>query len=159
MVANIFLFLFVSLFHPLHLSVSDIYHNPQTNSLEITQRIFIDDLEKALRQRYGRNVDIYNSEDPELLSEIIGDYVLQNFRLSLNARPVPLNYLGYEIEEDAVWVYLEAPKVRDFKNISVRNSLLFELFTDQLNLINVKKEGAIRSLKLEPDHEQDSLNY
>ena len=159
MITNIFLFFVFSLFHPLHLSVSDIFHNPETNTLEITQRIFADDLEDALRNHFNRKIDIFKPEDPEMLSKFIGDYVQQNFRVSLNSRPVSLNYLGYEVEEDAIWVYLEVPKVRNFKSISVRNTLFFEMFNDQLNLINVKKDGKIRSMKLEPENEQSSLNY
>lgn len=156
---TIFLYVYFVLFHPLHLSVCEITHNPEANSLEITQRIFADDLEDALRNRFGRKVDVYNPADPEILSEMIGDYVQQNFRISLDGRPIQLNYLGYETEEDAIWVYLEVPKVKNFKKISIRNTVFFEMFDDQLNLMNIKKEGSIRSLKLEPDQEQGSLSY
>lgn len=156
---TIFLYVYFGLFHPLHLSVCEITHNSEANSLEITQRIFADDLEDALRNRFGRKVDVYNPADPEILSEMIGDYVQQNFRISLDGRPIQLNYLGYETEEDAIWVYLEVPKVKNFKKISVRNTVFFEMFDDQLNLMNIKKEGSIRSLKLEPDQEQGSLSY
>ena len=159
MLTNIFLFLYISLLHPLHLSVSDIFHNTETNSLEITQRIFADDLEDALRNRAKTKVDIFNPKDPEVLSRLIGDYVRQNFSISVNSRPVELNYLGYEAEEDAIWVYLEVPKVRNFKSITVQNTVFFEMFDDQLNLINVKKNGSIRSLKLQPDKRQSSLTY
>lgn len=159
MLTNIFLFLYISLLHPLHLSVSDIFHNTETNSLEITQRIFADDLEDALRNRAKTKVDIFNPKDPEVLSRLIGDYVRQNFSISVNSRPVELNYLGYEAEEDAIWVYLEVPKVRNFKSITVQNTVFFEMFDDQLNLINVKRNGSIRSLKLQPDKRQSSLTY
>lgn len=159
MITNIFLFLYISLFHPLHLSVSDISHNRETNSLEITQRIFADDLEDALRNRLGGKIDVFNPTDPELLSELIGDYVQQNLRVSLDSRPVRLSYLGYEREEDAIWVYLEVPKIKKFNTIMVRNTIFFEMFDDQLNLINVKKNGSIRSMKLEPDNQQASLSY
>lgn len=159
MITNIFFFLYFSLLHPLHLSVSDISHNTKNNSLEITQRIFADDLEDALRNRIGGKVDVYDPADPDLLSELIGDYVKQNFRISVDNKPVTLSYIGYETEEDAVWVYFEVSKVRDFSTISVKNTVFFEMFEDQLNLINVKKNGSIRSLKLEPDNEQKSLSY
>lgn len=159
MITTIFLYVYFGLFHPLHLSVCEITHNSVANSLEITQRIFADDLEDALRNRFGRKVDVYKPDDPETLSEMIGDYVQQNFRISLDGRPIQLNYLGYETEEDAIWVYLEVPKVKNFKKISVRNTVFFEMFDDQLNLMNINKEGSIRSLKLEPDQEQGSLSY
>lgn len=159
MILNIFLYLYVSLLHPLHLSVVDIHHNSQHRSLEITQRLFADDLEDALRKFKGGKVDVLNPPDREELKKIIGDYVLQNFSLYLNDKPVRMNYLGYEQEEEAIWVYLEVSKVQDFRSIEVTNTVFFEMFDDQTNLINVKKNGKIRSMKLDPDHELDRLNY
>lgn len=159
MIATVFFFVYFNLLHPLHLSVSDIYHNQEKNTLEISQRLFVDDLEDAIRKETGGKADILQPKDPELLSQIIGKYVLQHFSVYLNKEEAPLRYLGYELEEEAVWVYLEVPGVREFKTISVRNTSFFELFDDQLNLINVKKNASIRSLKLEPEHAQDQLIY
>lgn len=159
MVVNIFFFLYISLLHPLHLSVVDVHHNTQNRSLEITQRIFADDLEDALRQFTGGKVDVLNPPDPEQLKKIIGDYTLKNFSLYLNDKAARLNYLGYEQEEDAIWVYFEVSKVADFRSIEVTNTVLFEMFDDQTNLINIKKDGKIRSLKLDPDQELGRINY
>ena len=159
MITNILLFFYLSLLHPLHLSVCDIFHNSEKNTLEITQRIFADDLEDALRNRSNGKVDVFNPKNPEILSQLIGEYVQENFELLLNSRPIEVNYLGYEVEEDAIWVYQEAPKVRNFKSITVRSTLFFEMFDDQLNLINVKKNDTIRSLKIQEDNKQSSLTY
>lgn len=160
MIANVFLFLcFAAWLHPLHLSVSDIHYKPENETLEITQRLFADDLEDALREFSGEKVDVFNPRDPDHLKKIIGEYVEQNFDLSLNEQPLSLNYLGYEREEDAIWVYLEATQVPDFNSLSARNTVFFEMFDDQMNLINVKKDGRIRSLKLSPEQEQGRLSY
>lgn len=159
MIAQIFLTLHLFLFHPLHLSVSDVVYKPESKSLEITQRLFSDDLEDALRTFSGRKVDVLNPPDPERLSALIGDYLLENFRLQLNGKPVQPNYLGYEIEGEAVWVYLEVPGVRRVREIGIQNTAFFELFDDQVNLINVEKDGEIRSLKLTPEQKFDKLRY
>lgn len=159
MIVNIFLFLYFSFLHPLHLSVVDIHHNTENRSLEITQRLFADDLEDALRQFTGGKVDVLNPPDPDHLKKIIGDYVRQNFDLYLNDKAAKLNYLGYEREEDAIWVYLEVPKVPDFRSIEVTNTVFFEMFDDQTNLINIKKDGKIRSLKLDTGQELGRINY
>lgn len=159
MIAQIFLTLHLFLFHPLHLSVSDVVYQPESNSLEITQRLFSDDLEDALRNFSGQKADVLNPPDPEQLSALIGDYLLEHFRLQLNGKPVQLNYLGYEIEGEAVWVYLEVPGVRRVREIGIQNTTFFELFDDQVNLINIEKDGEIRSLKLTPEQKFDKLRY
>jgi hypothetical protein len=160
MIANVFLFLcFATWLHPLHLSVSDIHYKPEAGTLEITQRLFADDLEDALRQFNEEKVDVFNPRDPERLEKIIGEYVMEHFALSINEKPVDLNYLGYEREEDAIWVYLEATQVPGFSSLSARNTVFFEMFDDQMNLINVKKDGRIRSLKLSPEQEHGRISY
>lgn len=159
MISTVFLFFYLSLLHPLHLSVCDVYHNQEKNALEISQRLFVDDLEDAIRKGSGGKADILQPKDPEQLSQLIGKYILQHFSVYLNQEEAQLQYLGYEVEEDVVWVYLEVLNVSDFESIGIRNTVFFELFDDQLNLINVKKNGRIRSLKLEPEQKQDQLIY
>lgn len=159
MISNIFFFLYFVLIHPLHLSVSDIDHNPEAKTLEITQRLFADDLEDALRQFSGEKVDVLNPADPEHLKELIGEYVQQHFIISLNEQPQALHYLGYEQEEDAMWLYFQLTEVPDFSSIGVKNTVFFEMFDDQTNIINVKKEGRIRSLKLHQEQEQGRISY
>lgn len=159
MIAQIFLYFHLFLFHPLHLSVSDVVYKPENKSLEITQRLFSDDLEDALRHHSGKKTDVLNPANAEQLSALIGDYLSENFELQLNGQTVQPNYLGYEIEGEAVWVYLEVSNVKRIRQIGVRNTIFFELFDDQVNLINIEKEGAIRSLKLTPEQRFDKLSY
>ena len=159
MIAQIFLSFYLFLLHPLHLSVSDIKYNQEAKSLEITQRLFADDLEDALRHFNGSKVDVLNPADPKQLSDLIGSYLQQNFRLQLNGKQIPVKYLGYEIDQDAVWAYMEVPNVRKVQSIGVQSTLFFELFDDQVNLVNVDKEGKIRSLKLTSSQKRDQLNY
>ena len=159
MIASVFLFLYISFLHPLHLSVCDIEFDSQNRSLEISQRIFADDLENVLRPKIGAKTDILNPVNKEQLSSAIRDYVLQNLQLQLNGKKVTPRYVGYEVDEDVVWVYMEVPNVRSLSTITVQNTLFFEVFEDQLNLINVKKDGKVRSLKLAGDQKEGTLRF
>ena len=159
MIASVFFYLFISFLHPLHLSVCDIDFDKQTRSLEISQRIFADDLENVLRPKVGAKTDILNPVNKEQLSSAIREYVLQNLQLQLNGKKANPRYIGYEVDEDVVWVYLEVPNVRSLNTITVQNTLFFEVFQDQLNLINVKKDGKVRSLKLTGDQKEGTLRF
>ena len=137
------------LVHPFHVSVSEIFHNQENASLEITMKIFTDDLENALR-RYGK-YDIYlddNFDDPAI-SQLLRDYLSNNFGLIVNEREVEANFLGAEGEIDAVWCYLEVEGVKKIKTIQISNSVLLELFPDQVNLVHVDYQGKIKSLQLD----------
>ncbi len=158
MLNYIFLFL-LGWFHPLHLSISDIVFNQKTGSLEISQRIFIDDLEDALRSHSGLPMDLINPKDPAMAQQLVGDYLKQHFRLQVNGKAVETHYLGYEIEEDAIWAYLEVPKVRRLNSVQVQHTLFFHQFTDQLNLINVTVGDQLKSLRLQSDEDAGTLRF
>ncbi|MDX1628346.1 MAG: DUF6702 family protein, partial [Fulvivirga sp.] len=68
-------------------------------------------------------------------------------------------YLGHELEAGAIYVYMEVEKVRKLNSLTVRNEVLLPVFDDQVNLVHVKVDGKIRSMKLEEGDEEDQLNY
>jgi hypothetical protein len=158
MLHYLFLLIF-SWFHPLHLSISELVLNQKTNSLEISHRIFIDDLEAALKEQNGQVLDLTSPKDPQLAKEVVGDYLRQHFRLQLNGKTVQPQYLGYEVEEDAIWAYMEVPRVRQLRSVNVQNTLFFKRFTDQMNLINVTVGKELKSLRLQADSPNGDLQF
>jgi hypothetical protein len=145
--------------HPLHLSVSDLVLNPQSGSLEISHRIFLDDLEDALKEYTGQPIDLTNPKDPQYAQEMVGRYLQQHFQLHINGKAVKPQYVGYELEEEAVWAYMEVPGLRQFGSISIQNTLFFDRFTDQLNLVHVSQKGKIKSLRLDSKSERGTLTF
>lgn len=159
MILQFIFLLFTSLFHPLHLSISELVLNPKNGNLEISHRIFIDDLEADLKERSGQSLDLIKPKDAEKARALVGNYIEQHFKLQVNGKSAKPQYLGYEVEEDAIWVYMEVPGVRKLKEVQVQNTLFFKRFTDQLNLINVNVGGQIQSLKLEADQPTGHLRF
>lgn len=159
MILNYVFLLVVGWFHPLHLSVSEVVLNPKSGNLEISHRIFLDDLEADLQERYGKQIDLMKPSDPELVQELVGNYLNQHFRLQVNGKNVQTRYLGFEVEEDAIWAYMEVPKVRQISSINVQNSLFFNRFNDQVNLVNVSVGNKIKSMRLQADNDNGTLKW
>jgi len=61
-----------------------------------------------------------------------------DFRL-ISHLQTPYRFLGFEPQNDAIWVYLEVPTTQDLSGVFLENSLLVESFDDQTNLIQVAK--------------------
>ncbi|MEQ8414586.1 MAG: hypothetical protein RIB71_08960 [Imperialibacter sp.] len=154
-------FVFVTwLAHPFHVSVCDVEFNDKTKALEISQRIFLDDLEEALRKKSGwTTLDVVNPSDKKRFDALMKEFVIENLSIEINNKPVKLSYLGHEMESDAIWCYLEVTGVNNLTTIGVENSVLIDTFPDQVNLVHVKKEGKIRSLKLYRDNIKGSIDY
>jgi hypothetical protein len=160
MILHICLIFVTWLAHPFHVSVCDVEFNEKNHSLEISQRIFLDDLEEALRKKSGwTTLDVVNPSDKKRFDALMKEFVLENLSLEVNNKPVALSYLGHELESDAIWCYLEVTGVNNLATITVENKVLIDAFSDQVNLIHIKKEGKIRSLKLHRDNGKGSIDY
>ena len=59
------------LIHDLHLSKSEIRHNTKNNALEISVKIFIDDLELTLQEAGHPNLNILGSDEHPATDSIL----------------------------------------------------------------------------------------
>jgi len=157
MIKFLFSLLYLGL-HPFHISVTDIEFDAEAKSIEISQKIFIDDFEEVLRAIGNENVDLVNG-DKDSNNEMIKKYLLQNFEVKANGKNTEYNFLGTQIEADAIWCFMEIPKTRKLKTISVSNTLLTNRFEDQMNLVHIKRSGKIKSMRLTRLNPSESFDY
>ena len=140
---------FFVFFHPFYVSITSVDYNEKAQSMEVSCRIFYDDLEDALRAGSNRQVDLVNPTDKQTIDSVLADYLLRHFRLSVDGKPVNLQYLGYEIEDDVAWCFLEAGNIREVKNITIDNRILFGQFPKQSNIMHITANGQRKSVKLD----------
>lgn len=134
--------------HPFYVSVATIEHNEQNKILEISCRIFYDDLENELKKEGFSKDDILHPKNKASFEKGLATYLGKNFKIKVNNSPVPIRYLGYQIEEDAAWCYMEAPATGAISQISVLNTLLYQQHPSQTNIIHVTVKGKRKSTKL-----------
>lgn len=139
----------VSLMHPFFVSVIEINHNTKEATVEISVRVFTEDLEKTLQKYTTTKLDIINPADNHFLDKQISSYLQQKIKLKINGQPVVFTYLGHEIQKESVWSYLEIPKVAAIKKIEVDCTLLYDFEKAQSNIIHVKGKNMDKSFKLD----------
>jgi len=147
------------LFHPFYISLTEIRYNNTNQSLEIAQKIFWDDLEVALGDKYKTKVDFLNTQNKAVLEEMVKDYLLEKNQIKVNGQVVNLSYLGYEIKEEAAWFYMEATNVPLPKLVEIKNEVLIQNFDGQQNIINFYLDKKPKSLILYRDNETGKLAF
>ncbi|SNS31439.1 hypothetical protein SAMN06295967_10743 [Belliella buryatensis] len=145
--------------HPFYISLTDIRYNKTEKSIEIAQKIFWDDLEVGLSRTFDTKVDFINPNSPSRLEDMIKKYLLTHNQITINGKRVKLDYLGYEIEEDAAWFYLEGKEVEIPMTVEINNSLLVKEFAEQQNLINFYIDRKPKSLILYKDRTSGLLKF
>lgn len=123
--------------HDFHTSLTEINFNPKSGALEITIRVFTDDLEAALTSiNQGKMVSIErNAKGADVL---IQQYLQKHWGLiSPQKQLKSYEYIGKEPELDATWLYIEVPQAQNLKGYTLFNTIFLELFDDQTNLTNI----------------------
>lgn len=135
--------------HPFFVSVVDINHNAEQAALETSIRIFTDDFENTLRQRFpGKKIDLYRFDAGGQTDSLIFRYLKEKLAVSVNGKPMVWNYVGSERVEESIWCYLEAGGVRKVESIQISNRILYEYKKEQINMHHIVVNGQRKSLKL-----------
>ncbi|AXY78229.1 hypothetical protein D3H65_31385 [Paraflavitalea soli] len=140
--------------HPLYVSVTEFNHNAADKTLEISCKIFTDDFEKTLATVYNKKVDLFNPKDKAEADRLVSEYVRKRLLVKLDGKDVALEFVGFERENDAVWSYFQAAVPAVPKKVEINNSILYEIYDKQLNLMHVTVGGTRKSTRLNyPDKE------
>ena len=134
--------------HPFYVSVTQIEENTKENLMEVSCRIFTDDFEKTLRMHYTNHIDLLSPTDKVQMNKLINDYVSKHLSIAIDGKLHPLQFVGYEKNEEAVECYFQINNISVKKNISVFNNLLFEYKPEQINIVHVTVKGKRKSRQL-----------
>ena len=145
--------------HAFHVAVTEIEYDGKSSQLEITHRIFIDDLEVALTEWSSEKIDILNPSDPAKLNELIGKYLSEKTSYILNEKEVEVKYLGSEREEAVMYCYQFVSDVKKVKSLKVSNTVLMETFDDQTNIVHVANNETNMSLKLSKNKNSGEVSF
>lgn len=145
--------------HKFYVSITRIEYVKEKNSLQIITKIFIDDIEAALRERFGQDISLATSKETETADNDLKQYILQNLKIKVNGKNTQLRYLGKEYETDMVVAYLEVEPINSLKTIAIENKILMEIFPEQQNIIHLKTANNRKSLILDQEEPAGSLNF
>ncbi len=125
-----------STLHTYHTSLTRMNYNQKEKLVEVTIQLFTHDLVPMLEKRTKKQIDLEKTPD---IDKSIVKYLDENFVLKdKNGEIKKIVWVGKEIKADTVFVYIEIPLSEDFGNYSLQNTLFFESFPEQTNLVNVR---------------------
>lgn len=145
--------------HPFYLSLTDIYLKPEDKIVEVGVRVFADDFEEALKKLTGMEGQINGSTDTLKYIKVFEWYFQGRLHISVNDKNIPLEVIGYEMEDEAVWVYLEGTLNEDVKKVDINNSILYDYLDRQSNMVHCWYKGKRQSFKLNYPDRKYNLVY
>jgi hypothetical protein len=147
-----FLLIFVSLssmaVHKFYTSIYQINYVPQKKMIQITSRIFIDDLNEAIGKRYKTKCNIGTETETPQDEDAMQKYLSEKFILKVNGVSKPISFRSKEIEANVLICYFRITDIPKITKLEIENSALIESFPEQQNIIQANITGEKQSLLL-----------
>ncbi|HUQ20624.1 MAG TPA: DUF6702 family protein [Gemmatimonadaceae bacterium] len=125
--------------HPLHTSLAEIVYDAAHKQLQISIRVFADDLTKAS--------DAYAHSRPGTKEQRFDTYARSSFLITdRSGRAIALQSCGGKLVSDLMWLCFRAPAPDGFSGFKVTHRILFDLYGDQINLVQAANGGKKQSL-------------
>lgn len=145
--------------HKYYVSVTDIEYDAESNAVQITSRVFFDDFERLLQERYEENLKLENASHEKKINGYIEKYFQKKLKLNIDGEDQKLVFVGREIEDDLLYCYFEIEGVKPAKKLSVTNSILLDLFKNQQNITHINVNSKKKSFLLVNGNAKGVLNF
>ena len=73
--------------HKFYVSVTQIEYAQDKESVQIIMRIFIDDFEKLLRERYDKSITLQKSKNEDQIDTYISEYLANKVKIRIDNKP------------------------------------------------------------------------
>jgi hypothetical protein len=128
--------------HDNHYSVTNIDYSPNTDSISLALKINIPDLDFALAHNNDSPLGHSCKENNPETDNLIIQYIASTFSIKINKGSLSkFKFIRKEISGDDTWVYLSIPACKKEMELEIMNALLFDIFTDQINLVIFSENG------------------
>lgn len=118
------------------------------NRITAISRVFVDDLEETLRQRYDVQLALGTDREDEKASFYIRRYMEQKLTVEINNVPLKFSFAGFTYQNDQIVLLSEFSIIdSDEYEIKVTNTLITDAYSEQQNLVhfrmNQKKQSEV----------------
>lgn len=144
--------------HKFYVGIFQINYAPEKKMLQVTTRIFVDDLENALEKKYGHRFHLGEASQTQQDVTQMKQYLAERLIIEVNGQPQSLTYLSNELENTVLICYYRVANVEKITSLRVKAKVLFDYVTDQQNIIQTNINGKKSSLLLTPDNPEGTVN-
>ncbi len=148
-----------SVAHKYYISVTQIDYIKEEQSVQITTRIFIDDFEKLLRERYDENITLSVKDEKKSINLYVERYLKEKIKIKINNKAVDFVFFGKDYDDDVMRCYLEIKGISKVDSFEIVNQVLFDLFEEQQNIIKTNINSKRKSYILLPSKKSVVLKF
>ena len=151
-------------FHDFHVSHTTLHYNTAQDSIEITVRVAIDDLEKNLETKSSGKLKLGSPKENKSSDQYIKNYFDHHLQISINEKMASYNWIGKEIAKDLhdIYLYFEIPDCNsnaNIESITIENTLFLERSDKQINIVLVEFGVLTYNLNFTKDKNRETILF
>ncbi len=125
--------------HKFYTSFAQIEYNSERKTVEVSLRVFADDLENILTKRHGKSVRLGKTDGA---AKLVFNYLKGTFQLKNgDGAAKEFQWVGMEAKGDLAWLYFETKMPEGVTGASLRNRFLLDFSDEQVNIVHLKADG------------------
>jgi len=160
LIGILFLSLSAFTFHKFYVGVFQVEYAAEKKMIQITSRIFIDDLNNAMEKKYHKKTFVGTEKETQADLDLFKKYLAENFTIKINGQTKPITFLSKEVEAGDVLVcYSRIKEIDKFKTIEISNTLLVDWNSEQQNITHISAFGTKRSVLFTESSRKELLKY
>ena len=137
----------------------EINHNNKDKTLEISCKLFAEDLEEIINKNYKTKLDLTDSKQQDQVNKFVNDYIHKHLSLNADGKPLQLNYVGFEKDAESAYCYFEVTNVPTLKKLTAVNTILYDFIDKQVNIMHVMVNGERKSNKMDYPSKDASFSF
>lgn len=148
--------------HDFHITHTTLYYNSDLESIEITIKVSIEDLERSLEINNSEKLSIGTEKEHSLVNEKIENYFLERLKIYTNNEKCNFNWIGKELHNNLhdIYLYFEIPNFHKYgkiQSIKLTNTIFLETEINQTNIVLVEYNNDNFNLTFTKDQETQRI--
>ena len=122
--------------HKFYVALYQVNYAPEKKMLQITTRLFIDDLNNALAKKYQKKINLGSEKETEEDLNLFKKYFAEKFTIKVNGQIKPLLFLSKEMEGDVLICYFSSKDIHKINTLEIYNSVITDNNSEQQNIMH-----------------------
>lgn len=127
--------------HKFYMAIFQVNYAPEKKMLQVTSRIFIDDLNMALEKKYGKKTFLGSEKESNEDVTNLKKYFAEQLLFKVNGQVKPVLFLSKEIEGDLIICYCRVSDIPKIQSVEITNTILTHWNSEQQNILHFNAFG------------------
>lgn len=141
------------------MAIFQVNYVPEKKMLQITSRIFVDDLNLALEKKYGKKVSLGSEKESVDDQGVLKKYFTENLQIKVNGQSKPVAFLSKELEGDVLICYCRVTDVAKLHSAEITNTLLTHWNSEQQNILHFTAFGNKQTVLFTASNKTEVLKF